>query len=132
MSTRNRIIMTVLGLALAAVVVGAVLIAPQGTGVALPPQVESISPTNGAIVLRQTRLEIDMADGYVVEIVIDGVPVPESELTVIEEVGLYRWAPTSDTFIPEWSPGTHTIEIHWDATGEVPDPGSLVWTFLAQ
>ena len=132
MSTSNRIFMAFLGLALMAVVIGAVLIAPQGTGVALPDQIESISPTNGAIVLRQTRLEIDMAQGYVIEIAVDGTPIPQDQLIVVEQTGLYRWEPRSDTFIPEWSPGTHTIEIRWESTGQIPDPGVLIWTFVAQ
>lgn len=121
-----------LGLALAAVVVGAVLIAPSGTGVALPEQVERISPTEGAIVLRQTTLEIDMQFGYEIDLVIDGVPIPREQLSGNAQIGLFRWAPSSDTFVPEWTPGTHTIEMTWDTTGSIPDPGQLVWTFIAQ
>lgn len=121
-----------LGLALAVVVVVAVLIAPQGTGVALPEPVESISPTEGALVLRQTGLEIDMQTGYTIELYVDGVRVPDDQLTGTPEIGLYRWAPASDTFAPEWTPGEHTIRIVWDRVGPVPDPGTLAWTFTAQ
>ena len=124
--------MALLGLALAAVVVGAVLIAPSGTGVALPEQVESISPTEGAIVLRQTTLEINMDFGYDIELIVDGVPIPPDQLTGNSQIGLFQWAPSTDTFVPEWTPGTHTIELRWDSTGPIPDPGSLVWSFIAQ
>lgn len=124
--------MAILGLALAAVVIVAVLIAPRGTGVALPDQVERISPTRGAIVLRQTALEIDMEFGYDIELVIDGVPIPKSQLTGNPQIGLFRWAPSSNTFVPEWSPGEHTVELRWDSTGPIPDPGTLIWTFIAQ
>ena len=82
--------------------------------------------------LRQTALEIDMEFGYEIELVIDGVPIPADQLTGSPEIGLFRWAPSSDTFVPEWSPGEHTIELSWDSTGPIPDPGTLVWTFLAQ
>lgn len=124
--------MTGLGLALVVVVVVAVVIAPQGTGVALPEQVESISPTEGALVLRQTGLEIDMRDGYTIQLFVDGVRIPDDQLTGTPEIGLYRWAPSSATFVPEWTPGEHTIRIEWDRDGLVPDPGSLSWTFTAQ
>ena len=121
-----------LGLALGVVVVVTVLIAPQGTGVALPEQVRSISPTEGALVLRQTDLEISMQIGYSIELYVDGVRIPDDQLTGTPEIGLYRWSPSSDTFMPEWTPGEHTIRIVWDRDGPIPDPGSLAWTFTAQ
>ena len=124
--------MALLGLALAAVVVGTVLIAPQGAGVGLPDQVDFISPTSGAIVLRQVRLEIDMAAGYEIVLFVDGLRIPEDQILVTEQTGYHRWQPSSDTATPEWAPGDHTIRIDWDTTSGNPDPGSLTWSFRTQ
>lgn len=130
--TRYRIVLTLLGVLFAAVVIGAVILAPSGDAPRLPAAVESFSPGDGDIVLRQTRIELDLAVGYDIDLVVDGVPIPDSELKVVPETGRFEWAPGPGKTFEEWAPGFHAIEVTWDRSSGLPDPGSLRWSFRVQ
>jgi len=129
---RYRLIYTFLGLALALVAIGAVVFAPSGTVSEPPEVVESYSPATGATVLRQIDVEIDLPVNYQIELVIDGVSIPDSEINVVEETGRFTWRPGSTTIIPEWTPGIHTVWVRWDRISGLPDPGEWIWTFRVQ
>ena len=57
-ATRYRVILSILGLLLGVLAVGAIVLAPSGDETTLPDAVERFSPADGAIVQRQTALEI--------------------------------------------------------------------------
>ena len=129
---RYRITFTLLGLALAAVAVGAVVFAPSGTPSEPPDTLEGFSPGNEATVLRQINIEIDLPPNYQIDLVVDGVAIPNDEITVVEETGQFSWEPGPNTIIPEWVPGFHTVWVRWDRISGLPDPGEWVWTFRVQ
>jgi len=131
-STRYRIILSVLGLAFGALVVGAVILAPSGEVTNLPDAVETFSPADGAIVQRQTALEVDLQAGYTLTLVIDGVTIPAEDIDVTEATGFHVFRPGPDKVITEWLPGFHIVEIAFDRTVGLPDPGSLRWSFRIQ
>lgn len=130
--TRYRIVLTLLGVLFAAVVIGAVILTPSGDAPRLPAAVESFSPSDGAIVLRQTRIVLDLAVGYDIDLVVDGVPIPDSELDVVPQTGRFEWEPGPGKTFEEWAPGFHAIEVTWDRTTGLPDPGALRWSFRVQ
>ncbi len=130
--TRYRVILLLLGVLFAAVIVGAVILTPSGDAPRLPDALESFSPADGATVLRQTRIEIDLAVGYDIDLVVDGVSIPDSELDVIEQTGRFAWVPGPGKTFDEWAPGFHTIEVSWERRTGLPDPGSIRWSFRAQ
>lgn len=130
--TRYRIILTLLGLALAAIVIGAVVFMPSGRSPTLPAAVESYSPTDGATVQRQTRVVIDLEPGYAIDLVVDGLPIPASEISVIEATGVFTWEPGEGRSIEAWTPGLHVVAVTWDRATGLPDPGSLRWSFRVQ
>ena len=129
---RHRIISTLLGLALAIVAIGAVVFAPSGRLTEAPETLESYSPSDGANVLRQIQIEIDLPVGYEIVLVVDGVTIPTDEINVIEPTGRFTWRPSDTTIIPEWSVGFHTIWARWDRSTGLPDPGEWIWTFRVQ
>lgn len=129
---RYRLIFALLGVGLAAVVIGAIVFAPRGSELALPAQVDAISPENGEIVLRQTQLEIDLAVGYRLELFVDGVRIPEDEIEFTEPTGRYVWRPNTSTASGEWAPGIHAVVAQWDREVGLPDPGELRWSFRVQ
>lgn len=129
---RYRLTFTLLGLALAAVVVAAVIFAPQGGPSELPTTVESYAPLDGTTVLRQIKVEIDLPTEYDIDMVVDGVAIPASEIDVTPETGKFTWRPTEATIIPEWSVGFHTVWVRWDRKSGLPDPGEWSWTFRVQ
>lgn len=118
-----------LGLLFIAVVVGGVLFAPTGRSGGLPDAVDRISPEDGELVLRQTRLVVDLAAGYRATIVVDGRTIPDDEVIFTEQTGLHIFEPGPGKVIEEWEPGFHVVEITWDTLGDLPDRGSLRWSF---
>lgn len=131
-ANRYRLIYTLLGLALAAVVVGAVVLAPSGRETPVPAAIESFSPQPGDIVLRPFTLEIDMKVGYAMELFIDDMPVPASEITFVEATGQRTWRPGPGQLFEEWPPGVHNVLVTFDTITGDPDPGRLRWAFRVQ
>ncbi len=129
---RYRITYTLLGLALALVAVGAVVFAPSGGLTEIPEALESYSPADGATVLRQIEIEIDLPVNYEIVLVVDGVPIPDSEIDFTEETGKFTWRPSDTTIIPEWSVGFHSVWVRWDRVFGLPDPGEWIWNFRVQ
>ncbi|HEX9853941.1 MAG TPA: hypothetical protein VGC47_01325 [Acidimicrobiia bacterium] len=131
-STRYRVVFLLLGTALILVVIGAVLLAPGGTSVPLPDQIEEVSPADGAIVLRQVGLEIDMQPGYTIDLIVDGAAIPPVEVDFTEATGIATWRPGPGMTFEVWAPGTHTIVVEWERATGLPDPGRYLWTFRVQ
>ncbi len=131
-SNGYRLVFALLGLALAAVVVFVVAVAPSGRDVPLPEAVERISPEDGATVLRQIGIVIDMQPGYRIELFVDGTLIPSEEIRASVPTGRFEWSPGPLSMIPEWTPGTHTVLVTWDRASGLPDPGELGWSFRVQ
>jgi len=130
--TRYRIILSILGLAFGVLVIGAVILAPSGDITDLPNALERFAPADGAIVQRQTSLEVDLRPGYALTLVVDGVTVPSEDIEFTEATGKYVFRPGPDKVIAEWLPGFHVVEIEFDRAVGLPDPGSLRWSFRTQ
>ncbi len=130
---RYRLIYFGLGCLLVAVVALGIAFNPTGTSTPLPPPVESVFPLPNDAALRQAFVEVDMSVGYTLVLYVDGFRVPESEITVIEATGVYRWSPSPlSAYLTEWSPGEHEVRIEWDSVAGPADVGTFVWTFRIQ
>lgn len=124
--------MTLLALvgALVALVLAAIVFYPSGDPAVLPAPLESVSPTPGDVLASQTEIVIELPPGYTAAIVVDGRPVPPSEVVAVTATGTFRWRPGPGGAIERWEPGEHTVEVSWDRLpGQVPDPGAFAWTF---
>lgn len=130
--TRYRIAFLLLGIALALIVIFAVVFAPGGGEFELPAAVESISPGNDETVLRQIDLTIDMAVGYDIELFVDGVRIPESEIAFTEATGVHVWHPGPPSAPTEWSAGFHSVHINYERISGRVDVGSVSWVFRVQ
>jgi hypothetical protein len=131
-ATRYRIVFMLLGLALIGVVVFAVVFAPSGRDPGLPDAVESYSPADGANVVRQAQIVVDLEAGYLLELTVDGVPVPAVEIVGDDISGRYTWEPGPGKAFEEWTAGFHHVVATWDRTSGMPAPGSLRWSFRVQ
>jgi len=82
---------------LAVVNLGAILIANSDTTpggkVELPTDIESISPENGALAGLVDDVTVDLRDSYTGVLVIDGVEIPEDQLSRVEELGIITFRP---------------------------------------
>jgi hypothetical protein len=131
-STRFRITLTLLGLALIGVVVAVVLFAPTGRAAVVPDAVERFSPGQGDTVQRQVSVMVDMKVGYDIRLFVDGVEIPQDFLKFTEATGVTEWRPTGDNGNLEWPVGEHSIAVAYNRTIGTADTGEFTWTFRVQ
>ncbi len=130
--TRFRLVMIGLALLLVAVIAFAVGIAPSGSELEIPDEIESLLPGPNQAFAPQVGLAIDMQTGYDIQLFVDGQPVFAGEIDRIEPTGQFFWKPQPGQAIEEWTPGLHTVRIEWDRVVGLPDPGSFEWSFRIQ
>lgn len=130
--TTYRLLFLVLGVAFIGVVAAAILLAPEGSPRPLPDTVDRISPGDGELVFAQPEVVLDLAPGYRAVIVVDGIAVPEEQVTWTEATGLHVFRPGPGKVIEAWTPGLHLVEAVWDGTPGHPDPGNVSWAFRVQ
>ena len=131
-STNYRLIYTALGLALVAVVALAFALSPRGEPLELPEPVEAISPRPNETVFRTSPIAVNMAPNYGIDLYIDDIPIPATEILVRPQTGDYVWGPGPASLIEEWTPGLHTARITWNTLSGLPDVGEYIWTFRIQ
>lgn len=125
-----RLIYFGLGALAVAVIAFAAAFGGGGEPVVLPGPIESVSPRPGDAALLQSGIEVDLEVGYTVEIYVDGFLVPSSEVTFVEATGVHQWAPSpTSVYLPEWTPGEHTVRVVWDTLAGLPDTGEFEWSF---
>lgn len=130
---RYRLIYLGLGLLTVATLSLCYVFGSGGDPLTLPPPLERVSPNPYDSVPMQTTLEVDLEVGYAARIYVNGYPIPESELTFAEGVGIYRWRPSTRSLLMDhWEVGEHTIRIEWEKTYGLPDVGHFSWTFRVQ
>lgn len=130
---RYRLIYLGLGLLTVATLSLCYVFGRGGDPLTLPPPLERVSPNPYDSVPMQTTLEVDLEVGYAARIYVNGYPIPESELTFAEGVGIYRWRPSTRSLLMDhWEVGEHTIRIEWEKTYGLPDVGHFSWTFRVQ
>lgn len=131
-TTRNRyrLMYASLGGLFVLVVAAAVFFgSPEGDDIGLPDAIERLTPSPNETVLRQARIEIDMPVGYALEIFVDNLRVPESEVFYVEGTGVYMWSPGLGQSFIQWERGEHEILLRWDTISGLPDPGEYTYTF---
>lgn len=131
-STRFRITLTLLGLALIGVIVAVVLFAPTGRPAVVPEAVERFSPGQGDTVQRQVAVMVDMKIGYDIQLFVDGVEIPKEFLKITEATGVTEWRPTDDNGNLEWPVGEHSIAVTYNRIIGTADTGEFTWTFRVQ
>jgi hypothetical protein len=130
--TTYRLILLLLGLALIAVVIGAVLFAPAGDDAGYPPALERVEPIDGSLMFGQPRVVVDLEGGYRAQLTIDDVVVPEDQVSWTEATGLHVFEPGPGKVVEVWPPGFHVVSARWDRVRGLPDPGMFTWSFRVQ
>ena len=98
-----------------------------------PEVVEHLYPRNGAEVLRQVEVGIDLVSGYEGTLVLNGVPLPEGELRLVPEQNQMFFTPGPDKAVEKLSPGTNcAIAVVWESSeGRGVDDLTYRWCFDA-
>lgn len=107
----TAIVLLVVGIAVGAVLSG---LEPAP---ALPREIERIIPGDGAAILRQDSVGVDLEATYQCNLQIDGIQIPPDQLTGTDEVGECLYRPGPDQEIEEFTPGRHDVLVtFWPAT----------------
>ena len=127
--------MIYIGLGALAIAVAAIgfILAPEGRQTPLPAPFEAVFPIPNNAVIRQTSIEVDLEIGYEATILVDGFPIPPSEIALSDGTNTYRWSPSFTSAIMEvWEPGDHTVTVRWVRITGAPLEGEFEWTFRVQ
>jgi hypothetical protein len=136
-SDRRFRLLVGLGLAVAAAAMTAAVLATQ-TDEDTPPTasgkrtvVEHLIPLNGAEVLRQSELGVDLASGYSGTLVINDVEIPKVQLREVPELNQVFFTPGEGKVIEELPAGrTCVVAIAWrTASGRGVDDERTTWCF---
>lgn len=127
---RHRLTLAVLAMTATAVIVAAWALAPPGDPEGLPQPLVSVQPAPGAVAVSPAEVVVVLPVGYRLDLVVDGTPIPESEVGWVEATGTFRWQPAVGGTVEAWGPGDHVVEVAWErVSGGRPDPGSFTWSF---
>jgi hypothetical protein len=94
--------------------------------------IDALVPNEGADVLRQSTVGIDLADGYLARLAVNGVTIPDDQLTGDRGLGQFLFTPGPDRALETLSGGQNcVIATYWRAA-EGPERGQTVrWCFSA-
>ena len=94
--------------------------------------IDAFVPNEGADVLRQSTVGIDLADGYIATLVVNGQSIPEDQLSGDRGLGQYFFTPGSGLVLESLSGGQNcVIATYWRAS-QGPEAGQTVrWCFSA-
>jgi hypothetical protein len=136
-STKGKIVIVLL-LAVAATALG-LAIATTQTGepdpvtqtVAVPLDGFGVRPTDGANVLRQSEIGIDLQPGWAATLIVDGVEIPASELRVVDAENQVFFTPGDGRAVERLEPGRRCVTaVYWESrVGPGVDDRQHTWCF---
>lgn len=99
---------------------------------ALPVAIQAVSPTAGSNVLSQSDVMVDLAVGYTGEIDINGVPIPEEQLSRAEALNQFRFEPGVGKALPRLFADQNCVRVNYWLIAQGPDSSSTyTWCFEA-
>lgn len=98
---------------------------------AVASNVEKVTPAPGAQLGPQGEVSVDLQDGYVGRLLIDGQVIPEDQLEKVISLGQYTFRPGKTKTFEQFEAGIHNAEIFsWIADEPEPaSPQSYKWDF---
>ena len=100
---------------------------------ALPGVVESINPEVNELTGLVDDVSVDLRNDLTGVLVVDGVEIPEDQLSRIEELGVVTFRPGPDKEFRRFRAGENTVVVrYWPRGEERPQqPPSFSWRFRA-
>lgn len=97
----------------------------------LPNAVQSVLPANGTLVSVQSSVSVDLRDDLTGVLVLDGVQIPENELSRIVPLGELSFRPGKGQVFSRLDAGVHTASVvYWPQTKSRADgTNTFTWTF---
>lgn len=93
--------------------------------------VEKVEPTPGGLIRPTSEINVDLADGYIGRIMIDGVSIPDDEIILVKSLGQLTYKPSAGKTFEKFKEGAHVIQvIFWKADeSEDVNPQTYNWDF---
>lgn len=93
--------------------------------------VEKVTPPPGGILRPQSEVSVDLVDGYVGRLYIDGQVVPDDQIESVVALGQYTFRPGPGKIIESFRTGAHTARVvFWPSTADEPEvPEEFTWDF---
>jgi len=107
---------------------------PQGEK-ALPVDIEAVSPEPDQITGLIDTVTVDLADQYSGVLVIDGIEIPEDQLTRVVGIQTVSFRPGPDKVISKFRDGENQVAVKYWEGRLVDRPGktySFSWSFIAK
>lgn len=97
----------------------------------VPSEIERYSPIPGSVVRPQETVEVDLRNGLVGDLVIDGVVIPVDQTEQVPELGTIAFRPGPGKEITQFGAGQHQVTVRWRALLAAPDQvdGEYTWAF---
>lgn len=95
-----------------------------------PRAVRTVSPEPDSLQLRQTEIYVELDPTYTGTLAVNGTPIPDDQLDVIEGLNRYSYTPGEGKEIDELAPGRTCAAVTFDlAVTPGGDPGTYRWCF---
>ena len=95
-----------------------------------PAAVRAVSPLPASLQLRQTEIFIELAPQYRGTLAINGIPIPDDQIDVIEGLNRYAFTPGEDKEITELPAGRACADVDYTPVSEGSGvAGSYRWCF---
>ncbi|HZR13191.1 MAG TPA: hypothetical protein VFC33_08075 [Acidimicrobiia bacterium] len=97
----------------------------------LPNAVSSVLPANGSLVSVQSPVSVDLRDDLTGVLVVDGVEIPENELSRIPGLGELSFRPGKGQVFERLEPGVHIASVvYWpQAKPRADGTSTFTWSF---
>lgn len=96
----------------------------------LPTAVQSITPSEGALISPQGSVGADLADDHTGVLVIDGTEVPLDQLTIVEPLGQVYFRPGEGLSLSAFEAGTHRVSVvYWPKAQSREESSAFTWQF---
>ncbi len=130
---RRVVVVALLALAGGALYMAATLHDDSLTAGARSGVVRSVSPRPGSIQLRQTEVQVELDSTYAGELAINGKPIPDDQLAVIQGLNRISYTPGIGREIEALSAGSNCAVVRFrPLAGTDGQPGSYRWCFSVQ
>lgn len=133
----RRIIFGLLLLGATAAMVAVAVDSNRSTRVApdRDPAIEGLIPGSGADVLRQSEVGVDMADGYVATLTVNGTPIPDDQITGggagIPSLGRFAFTPGPDKVLESLRAGRNCVTVEFWKAQDPNQTSVYTWCFEA-
>ncbi len=94
-----------------------------------PQAIRAVSPLPASLQLRQTEIFVELAPQFRGALTVNGTPVPDDQLDVIEGLNRYAFTPGEGKEIEELPPGRACAVVDYTSVDPSAEGGTYRWCF---